>query len=577
MRDKVLSNDNVRNNVYSSLGENSLLPLFWLKRDGRIFHVNNAAIEHIGYEYNEIIDRNIIEIDPEICPEDINNMFEIVKEQKVLKIESKHIRKDGAVLDVEIVINYYKTDDTEFVLSYVFDITAKKEKERELFKKTRELEELNNNLERLVAERTAKLEEKIKEQEEVEKRLKASEDLFVNAFKTSKDSVNVNRLEDGTYLKINDGFMNILGYTREEVIGKSSLDLKIWRNPEDRARLVEGIKKNGYYDDLEAEFIHKDGHIITGLMSASVQEMDGEKVIVNVSKDITKLRFMEEELKQINKNLEQKVQEEILRRKNSEQMLYEQKKLADMGKMINAIAHQWRQPINALGLYAQEIALLYRESELTDDIINDFENVHMGLVTHLSETIDDFRSFFKPDKDVKEFEIIFEVINLIKLISVQFNTKNIQIVVSCKCDKKSVVCSKFEKYPECSFHKTKVKGYLGEFKQALVNLLYNASDSIEEAIEKKYIKSGKIEIFVEGGSDRTVLNISDNGMGIDSEIIGSIFDPYFTTKVDRNGTGLGLYMTKIVIEQHMKGRLTARNNEDRGAVFAIEIPAVIPG
>ncbi|MCX8063235.1 MAG: PAS domain S-box protein, partial [Anaerolineales bacterium] len=136
-------------------------------------------------------------------------------------------------------------------------------------------------------------------QKEAEMRLKLSEEKFAKAFLTSPDSININRLADGVYLDINEGFTRITGYQRDEVIGKSSLELNIWVNPADRARLVEELKSKGYVDSLEALFRMKDGQIRTGLMSARVIEIAGEPCILSITRDITERKQYERELEAI--------------------------------------------------------------------------------------------------------------------------------------------------------------------------------------------------------------------------------------------------------------------------------------
>jgi PAS domain S-box-containing protein len=133
--------------------------------------------------------------------------------------------------------------------------------------------------------------------------LKESEEKFRMAFFTSPDSININRLEDGMYLEINQGFTQIMGYTREDVLGKTSLELNIWKNSEDRKRLVEGLKSDGYVENLEAEFCGKNNRIRYGLMSARVLQINNENVILSLTRDITERKHTENKIKQHAENL----------------------------------------------------------------------------------------------------------------------------------------------------------------------------------------------------------------------------------------------------------------------------------
>jgi len=141
--------------------------------------------------------------------------------------------------------------------------------------------------------------EKIEEgRSQVEEKLRESEEKFRLAFRTSPDCINLNRLEDGLYIDINDGFTSVIGYSRQEVIGKSSLELNIWKNPKDRDRLVSKLKKDGVVENLEAVFRRKNGKLSIGLMSARIITLHDEDVILSITRDITKLKRAEKALRE---------------------------------------------------------------------------------------------------------------------------------------------------------------------------------------------------------------------------------------------------------------------------------------
>lgn len=135
----------------------------------------------------------------------------------------------------------------------------------------------------------------------VEEELKQSEERFRLAFSTSPDSINLNRLDDGVYIDINEGFTKIMGYTRDDVIGRSSVSLNIWKNSDDRQRLVDGLRNHGFVENLSAEFVAKDGTVRIGLMSARILCIAGQKVILSVMRDITERSNMERQLQQSQK------------------------------------------------------------------------------------------------------------------------------------------------------------------------------------------------------------------------------------------------------------------------------------
>jgi PAS domain S-box-containing protein len=295
------------------------------------------------------------------------------------------------------------------------------------------------------------------------------------------------------------------------------------------------------------------------------------RYIICILRDLTSLHKAQSELKELNDQLISKVEQELTVRRKQEQIIHEQKKLADLGQMLNAIAHQWRQPINALGLYAQDVVDAYEMGELNSEYLENFQKVNMELIMYLSDTIDDFRTFFKPDKNRTEFEAIFEIIDILRLLHIQFSVRNIALEISCTCKHKNFKCTNAVDYPECGYNKTRLYGFLGEFKQAMINLLYNAADAIDERFQKGDNSKGIIYIDLYGGDSELEIVVRDNGTGIPSEILPNIFDPYFTTKTEGKGTGIGLYMTKLVVENHMGGKLSAGNWQG-GAILSAVFP-----
>jgi len=288
-----------------------------------------------------------------------------------------------------------------------------------------------------------------------------------------------------------------------------------------------------------------------------------------ILKYTNKIHEINKELGVLNKTLQSQVDIAVENCRQQEQIIHDQKKLADMTQMISAIAHQWRQPLTALALNIQDIPDALINNEMDQEYITKFENDSMEMVNFLSATIDDFRNFFKPDKEKTEFDISKEIMNISRIVNTQFSTLNIDLITECKCNGKIESISKGEICPE---GQTSVTGYLGEFKQAFINLLYNSSDSIQERQKNEKNHLGKISISIEGLKDSIIIIVSDNGIGIPEHILDKIFNPYYTTKEEGKGSGLGLYMTKIIIEKHLNGKITAANNEKGGATFKIVIP-----
>ena len=265
-----------------------------------------------------------------------------------------------------------------------------------------------------------------------------------------------------------------------------------------------------------------------------------------------KIEKLINEEKELNSALEEKVIVETSKQKEQEQLLIQQTKLAAMGEMIGNIAHQWRQPLNALGLILQNLKFSYEIGELDEKMMNkSIEKANM-LTKNMSKTIDDFRNFFRPNKAKESFKINESVTKAIELIESTFEHHNI----------------KLEK--DFTSTETEFFGFPNEFSQVVLNLLTNAKDAV---LENK-IENPLIIVQTKKDDEYIYISIKDNGLGIKSEIINKIFEPYFTTKDEGKGTGIGLYMSKIIIENNMNGKIEVKNEEE-GANVTIKLPLSI--
>jgi C4-dicarboxylate-specific signal transduction histidine kinase len=232
--------------------------------------------------------------------------------------------------------------------------------------------------------------------------------------------------------------------------------------------------------------------------------------------------------------------------RENERMLAQQSRQAAMGQMIGNIAHQWRQPLNALALNIQQLPLLYQIGEFSKEMLENSVHKSMGLIKHMSRTIDDFRDFFSPEKEMAEFTVDRAVQKALELVKDSLAERAIVVEVAC---------------PE----NLVVNGYLNEYSQVLLNILLNARD----AFDVHPCPLPLVRISAQREDGHVTVAIADNAGGIAPEILENIFEPYFSTK-GVQGTGIGLYMSKTIIERNMRGRLTARNIGD-GAEFRIEI------
>ena len=235
-------------------------------------------------------------------------------------------------------------------------------------------------------------------------------------------------------------------------------------------------------------------------------------------------------------------------RNKRELMMIEQSRFASMGEMIGNIAHQWRQPLTALGLIAQKMLVYNSKGVLDDEKVKENMDKSVKLIGQMSHTIDDFRDFFKPNREKEQFSVLTVLDHLDDIFAQSF--KNAQITYTKDIE------------PGSDFI---IEGYMNELSQVMMNLLKNAFDVLME----KGSKYKKIIVEVTNSKNGFYVAVHDNGGGISSEIQNKIFDPYFTTKNQGEGTGIGLYMSKLIIEDHMDGTLNTYNTND-GACFLME-------
>jgi len=247
--------------------------------------------------------------------------------------------------------------------------------------------------------------------------------------------------------------------------------------------------------------------------------------------------------------LQEMIKKEVEKNKNQQLMMLQQSRLAQMGEMIAMIAHQWRQPLNNLSLVNQLVISKYHKNKLDDKAIEYFSQNSKKQIMQMSSTIDDFRNFFKSQKDKEEFSLNNLIHKTLQMVETIYTNHNITIDFHAKKEYRCI-------------------GYPNELGQAILNITNNAKDAlIEKDIADKYIN---VQLSDDEQNNLIILHIMDNAGGIPEDIIDKIFDPYFSTKTEKNGTGLGLYITKVIIQEHLDAKLTVENNKD-GAIFKIHL------
>jgi len=273
---------------------------------------------------------------------------------------------------------------------------------------------------------------------------------------------------------------------------------------------------------------------------------------------VKKIAIKEDEVKYKNK-LEESVESEIKKREKTEALLLQQSKMASMGEMIGNIAHQWRQPLAELTLLIQSFKTAQKRGMLDDRFVDNRVNKGILLIDNMSETIENFRNFYSPKKHKSEFSVIESIQKSLDIFDGSFSNNNIKLVM------------KYDKDNNYNLY-----GYAYEVEQVFVNLLSNAKDSI---IDRNSSHQRIICIEITSNNNIITIFVRDNGLGLDDKIKDKIFEPYFTTKDDDKGTGIGLYMSKKIVDEHLNGTLSASNvkfevdnKKFSGAEFKLELP-----
>jgi len=254
------------------------------------------------------------------------------------------------------------------------------------------------------------------------------------------------------------------------------------------------------------------------------------------------------ELTELNATLHERVEQAVEENRSKDRMMIQQAKMATIGEMTESIAHQWRQPLNVMGIGIANLDLKRQLGTLEPGELDALIDIVQRQVEYMSQTIDDFRNFFKKDKQLETVELHTLVDEVVGLVTPALKQKKIALEVTV---------------PE----KIEIELFPNELKQVILNLISNAKD----VLLQHEIADKQIVIVASQSGGKVQLSVSDNGGGVPDAIIDKIFEPYFTTKFESQGTGIGLYMSKIIVEKNLKGHITVENRNG-GACFSILLP-----
>jgi len=278
--------------------------------------------------------------------------------------------------------------------------------------------------------------------------------------------------------------------------------------------------------------------------SGTLSKNINSRYIKLIAKDVTEHELMKQQLKD-------EVREEIRLRQEQEYLMMQQSRLASMGEMISHIAHQWRQPLAQIGGIFMNIESAQAFNKLDKNYL--LKKITHGneLIKYMSQTIDDFRLFFTPDESVERFDVQVVLQQAINIVSAGLDYHHIEVKIDTHSD---------------NFF---AHNFSSEFSQVLLILLNNSKDALAQCNNiQRYI-----HISLSKNENENILIFSDNAGGIDSTIINDVFKPYISTKRDKGGTGIGLYMSQLIMEQKLKGSINVQNDE-KGACFTLCFPSV---
>ena len=489
-------------NKYRLIAENTADLISIMDMNLHFTYISPASIRLRGFTVEEAMAQTLEQV---LTPESMQTALALFENEILLEasgtadpdrtriLELEQYKKDGSTVWMEVSFSFLRDEDGKPV---------------EILAVTRD----------------------ISERKQTEAALRESEEKFRLTYSSSPDAVNINRLEDGLYADVNEAFIRAIGYTREEIIGKTSLEIDIWNDPADRQKLVLGLKEKGYYENLEAQFRRKDGSLITGLMSARVISLKGVPHIISITRDITESKLISTKLQQI-------------------------QKFEAIGTLAGGIAHDFNNLLMGIQGRASLISLDLDASHPHREQIHAIEE-YIRSATNLTQQLLGFARGGK--YEVKPVDIN----ELVRGSSAMFGRTRKEIRIHTKCQASPLV----------------VEADRRQIEQVLLNMYINAWQAIPPNGGELYLET-KTETMDEASckthqikAGRYVkVSITDTGTGMSEAIRLQIFDPFFTTKEKGRGTGLGLASAYGIIKNH-GGVITVYSEVGQGTTFNIYLP-----
>jgi len=497
--------------------------------------VSENTTEILGYS-PESFRKGLISYSDIIHPEDLSHVLEEVEQysktdcDRFIHQPYRVIKKDKTIIwvyDATHMIRDNKNNITHYA-GYIMDITPLKERELSLQKRT-------ENLKLEIAMQTETIQ---KQKERLKEDVKVQKTLYEELFNSTKDGIIL--LKNESIVEYNNAILKMMQCddknSLQNILSSFLNDVAPSMKEMFTKDTTEGLYRFDWYVKLS------DSTSLWTEVTLTPMQIQNEMTMHSHWRDITRRKELE-----------------YINRQKTNQLI-QQSRFAQMGEMISMIAHQWRQPLSVIAatITAMQTKIEFGKiecctaqemEESSTYLLDHFTKINANI-KYMSQTINDFRNFFKPNKNATNFYLADAFNRALSMLEQSFKSKSIEIKLNID-DLESIYC------------------YENEVIQVLLNLLKNGEDAL---IEHK-ISKPKIEVFINKGDDTQSIIVADNAGGIPDNQLEKIFDPYFSTK-SKNGTGLGLYMSKTIIEEHCQGALTAYNT-DQGACFIIKLPISI--
>ncbi len=465
--------------------------------DGFPTYVNEAFANMHGFSSAELIGENLSVFHTNEQMEHVNRLLEKLSRDGAAEFQEVwHARKDGSVFPTLMslsLINDNKGTPLLFTATAI-DITERKQAEEDL---------------------------------------RISEDKFSKAFHINPDAILITRLDDGMIVMVNEGFMQIFGATEEEVIGKTSLELNIYVNPEDRNSVIEGLKAKGKVNNFEFNFRNKDGDVRSGLMSASIITLDGVVHVLSITRDVTESKMAREQL-------------------------FQSQKMEAIGTLAGGFAHDFNNKLQVIDGY---VDLILSNKDLTNTVKSE-----LGIIRH---TVDISAELIKGMMVFsRKTPVELQPIELNKLVA-QFRSMLAPVMP------KTIDIDLVEADDLWA-----INAVPNQIDQILMNLAINARDAMPDGgrltikTQNKLLDQEFLRPYPHTKPGHYVLiSVTDSGKGMDKETASHIFEPFFTTKEPGKGTGLGLAVVYGIVEQH-SGMIICDSKPSVGTTFSIYLPAI---